>query len=172
VIHPALLLSALLAAAPAKEAPVLRFGTDVTGTHTLDPGSGDDPKPLKVGAPVVKVEGGKVLGELVVENPTEKPIRVVVSPYGGAFPYGGASPFTLGLGGEPAVKYTGQLFPPAPPRPMVIEFPARSKVLFPAEIALANYTWAGELEATLVWGFYFSKAPPVEGKIRVRLPRK
>ena len=160
------------AAAPAKEPPMLRFGTDVKPTPSDSPPAGDDPAPLKVGAPTVKVEGGKVLGELVVENPTDKALRVTVNPYGGSFPYGGTSPFTLGFGGEPAVKYSGELFPPEPPRPLAIEFPAKARVLFTADVTLKDYTWAGAPEVGLTWGFYFAKGKPVEGTVKVRLPKK
>ncbi len=109
--------------------------------------------------------------ELVVENPTEKTVRVVVNPYGGAFPYGGTSPFTLGLGGEPAVKYTGKLYPPEPPRPLAIDFPAKARVRFSASIELENYGWEGEPQVTPTWGFYFARKP-VEGRLGLRLPKK
>lgn len=151
---------------------MLRFGTELKASPAKDGDQGDDPAPIRVGTPAVRVEGGKVLGELVVENTADKPVRIVVNPYGGAFPYGGTSPFTLGFGGEPAVTYTGELFPPEPPMPIAIEFPAHAKVLFTAEIELANYTWKGELEAKPNWGFYFARGKPVEGVAKVKLPRK
>lgn len=167
----ATLLGVLLAAMPATEPVMLDFGAEVQGTPTLDASVGADPSPLKVGVPKARVEGGRILGELVAENPTDKVLRVVVNPYGGAFPYGGTSPFTLGLGGEPAVKYTGQLYPPAPPRPLLIEFPAKTRVRFTATIELQNYGWEGEPQVTLNWGFYFARKP-VEGKLALRLPKK
>jgi hypothetical protein len=167
----AMLLGVLLAATPAKEPVMLNFGAEVQGTPTLDTSVGADPSPLKVAVPEVRVEGGRILGELVVENPTDKALRVVVNPYGGAFPYGGTSPFTLGFRGEPAVKYTGKLYPPEPPRPLLIEFPGKARVRFTATIDLANYGWEGEPQVTLNWGFYFARKP-VEGKLALRLPKK
>ncbi|HEY3452854.1 MAG TPA: hypothetical protein VGK67_41310 [Myxococcales bacterium] len=168
------LVAALLvnAAPPAKEPPMLRFGTDLRATPVKDGDKGEDPKPIQVGAPKVKVEGKQVVGELVVENTSDRAVRIVVNPYGGGFPYGGTSPFTLGFGADPMVKYAGELYPPEPPAPLAIEFPAKAKVLFTATIPLQKYTWPDGHEGKLAWGFYFAKGKPVEGEAKVKLPKK
>lgn len=157
---------------PPKEPPMPRFGTDVKARPAPDGDRGEDPAPIKVGTPSVKADQKQVSGELVVENTSDKPVRIVVNPYGGGFPYGGTSPFTLGFGADPTVKYVGELYPPEPPRPISIEFPARAKVLFTATIPLDKYSWPDGHEGTLAWGFYFAKGKPVEGRVKVKLPRK
>jgi len=52
------------------------------------------------------------------------------------------------------------------------DLPARSKVRFTAEVALADYSWDGTPEVSVGWGFSFAKGKPPEGRGRVRLPRK
>ncbi len=151
----------------------LQFGRDVKGQtvgdpQTLDGGLG--PGALRVGVPTVRVAWGKLEALLVVENPSAAPVTVVVLPVGGAFPYGGDSPFFARF--THGVRYTGQLFPPEPPLPMRITFPARSQVSFPATVDLAPWAWKGAVDATLEWGFVFFGSPSPHGTLTVHLPAK
>ena len=172
-----LALASLTAATPhkPKTPPPLRFGIDVLGTQINGPSptDTDDPAPLKVGVPTVRTDGQRIVGELIVGNPSAKPVRILVNPYGGGFPYGGSTPFLLQFeNNQKVVTYVGPQFPPpSPPFQMTVVFPPKAQVLFSMDIGLENYTWQGEPDVGLKWGFHFATAKAPEGKLTVRLPK-
>ena len=133
---------------------------------------GADPAPLKVAPPAARLDGKRILAALVVENPTEQALTVVANPYGGAFPYGGDHPFTLSFTQPSPATYSGRLYPPDPPLPVALTFPARSRVEFTAQIDLKDWTWQGEPEVELTWGFHFVDGPSRGGKVKLRLPKR
>ncbi len=176
VLTLALAAVVLIAAAPHKPQGPLRFGIDVQGKQINGPSPTDcdDPASLKVGEPTVRVDDQRITAELIVSNPTAKPLRVLVNPYGGGFPYGGSTPFLVRFPyDQKVVTYTGPQFPPpSPPFQMTVVFPPKAQVLFYMDIGLENYTWEGTPEVGLTWGFYFAKGKPSEGKVSVRLVKK
>ena len=107
-------------------------------------------------------------------NRSSQPFDLIVNPYGGSFPYGGDSPFRLSLSraAQEVVRYSGELFPPEPPRPMLIKLPASSCVQFDAHIDLENYTYEGSPEVTLDWAFHYFEGQHPAGSVKLQLPRR
>lgn len=123
-------------------------------------------------ADAVRVEGTRLIIDTWVSNPEPTPTLIVVMPTGGSFPYGGDSPLSVRLSRSSlaSVTYVGPTFPPEPPPLMEITLPARSQVLFTAEIDLSNYRYTGHPEVQLEWSFnYFSDSVP-QGTLRATLP--
>ncbi len=110
---------------------------------------------LLVVAPTARIIEDVIVARMSVTNPTAEVVSVQVNPFGGTFPYGGQSPFTLGFTREGPVTYVGALFPPGPPWPMHIDFPAQTEVAFVAKISLAQWAWSGNPTVSLEWGFHF-----------------
>jgi len=162
------LVAVVALAAP--EVPVLTFGQEVRGV-SAEGVQGADPAVLLVSAPKVRLEKKAILAELIVENPSEAPLTVVTHPYGGSFPYGGDHPFTLRIASA-NVKYAGKLYPPEPPLPMAITFPAKARVAFTTRIDLASWDWTGEPEVELAWGFYFARGKAPGGTLKLKLPKR
>ena len=132
------------------------------------------PKQLRVTVGQPRVRGKQLTLSALVRNSSDKPFTLVVNPYGGTFPYGGDSPFGLGFSAASSevVKYSGKLYPPEPPQPMVIELPAASCVQFDAQIDLGNYTYKGAPKVTLAWAFYYLKGDHPKGTVELRLPKR
>ena len=135
VLTLALAAVVLIAAAPHKPQGPLRFGIDVQGKQINGPSPTDcdDPASLKVGEPTVRVDDQRITAELIVSNPTAKPLRVLVNPYGGGFPYGGSTPFLVRFPyDQKVVTYTGPQFPPPSPPfpPAAYRTPARTPNLY------------------------------------------
>ena len=145
------------------------FGTDLHGRQVTQNrvtwrfpaaevavASGTQRAALVFGAPTTQVTDKVIRAHLSVTNPTDQVVPIVVFPSGGAFPYGGTTPFTLRFNAASPVKYTGQLFPPAPPLPMHIDFPPMTEVRFEAIVGLKPWSWADDPEVSLDWGFRFA----------------
>ena len=130
------------------------------------------PKTLKVTVGKVRISSGKILISALVSSSSRRPFSLVVNPYGGSFPYGGDNPFSLRLSAaaREVVKYSGELFPPEPPRPMLIQLPASSCTQFEAQIDLSNYTYRGAPRVTLEWNFYYFDGKHPQGTVEVQLP--
>lgn len=160
-----------------KAARTLHFPKQVKGQH-IDGKQARArfvaPKALKVTVGKPQVRGKRIELSALVQNRSDKPFSLVVNPYGGSFPYGGDSPFGLGFSAEATkvVKYSGKLYPPEPPMPMLIELPAASCVQFDAHIDLKRYTYKGSPRVTLSWAFYYFDGDHPKGTVEVRLPKR
>lgn len=154
----------------------LRFGTDVEGRQASDEAAQAAAAPvgLAVGEPTVHVSARRIAAELPVVNTTAAPIEAAVMPYGGRSPYGGDSPFLLAFADEAhkTVTYTGELYPPVPPPPMLIVFPPGRTVVFDAEIPLDDWSWRGAPVVPVRWSFHGYAGPLGEGEVRVELPKR
>ena len=161
---------------PAPELRVLRFPDDVEH-RLIDPGEAQQrfvaPEQLVVQTdPRVRVDGGRLLIDTWVTNPQVADFVLIVFPVGGSFPYGGDSPLSLRFSRATLerVKYAGPTFPPEPPQPMEIVLPAQSRVWFSAQLDLANYEYAGQLQAELEWSFHFWQGESPSGTLTATLP--
>jgi len=167
----AIAATALLAAAQEPRMTRLIFGAEVKGERVTAPVPEADSanNALAVSDAVVKVEKDRVVAEVVVTNPTAAPVVATLMPYGGAFPYGGTSPLTLAFN-DPQVKYTGKAFPPEPPAPIRVRFPANSQTVFTASIELKNWAWDASPSVKVRWGFHGLRGALREGATSVTLP--
>jgi hypothetical protein len=155
----------------------LEFGKDVHGRTIYGPAARgpaaasavDD---LTITDPTLVLTDDAIVGRLVVTNPTDGVVSVVVGPYGGAFPYGGQTPFTLGFVHSDDIRYTGELLPPEPPPFMRIGFPPRATVAFNAIIDLTPWAWNGSPVATLSWSFHFANRRSPQGTVTIQLPSR
>ncbi len=118
-------------------------------------------------------KNNKLIVKSSLENHGDKFI-LVVNPYGGEFPCGGTTPFRISFSqsGESMIKYVGPRFSPEPPSPMEIVVPAKSKIIFIADMPLDLYEWEGAPEVLIDWAFYYFKEPYLKGTFRVILPKK
>jgi hypothetical protein len=132
------------------------------------------PRELEVRAGDVVVTADRLGLAAVVTNTSALTFPLVVNPYGGTLPYGGDNPFLLRFSdaSNTVVKYSGKLFPPEPPLPLLIEIPGSSCVRFEAEIDLRNYVYHGSSEVELEWDFHYFKGDYPHGRKRVRLPAR
>jgi len=132
------------------------------------------PKQLSVTVGRPRVRRNQIELSALLRNSSAKPFTLVVNPYGGSFPHGGDSPFGLGFSAASSevVKYSGKLYPPEPPQPMVIELPAACCVQFDARIDLGNYSYKGAPKVTLAWAFYYLEGDHPKGTVELRLPKR
>lgn len=132
------------------------------------------PRHIQVTVGKARVVGSTIVLSALLKNRSPKAFSLVVNPYGGKFPYGGDNPFRTAL--SPAaralVKYSGELFPPGPPSPMLIQVPASSCVRFNAKLDLSRYTYSGSPKVTLEWGFHYYKGKHPKGSVQVQLPKR
>ena len=113
----------------------------------------------------------KLVIESCLENVGEEFI-LIVNPYGDEFPFGGTNPFLISFSrSNEHIHYMGQLYPPAPPLPIEIIVPSKSKIIFVAEIPLDLYSWIGIPEVVLDWAFYYYNEPYPKGSINIKLPK-
>jgi hypothetical protein len=159
------------------------FGTDIHGRAAVDPATGypwpresavvisteNAQRALLVVAPTAQIIDNVIIARMSVANPTDEVVSIVVNPFGGTFPYGGDSPFTLGFSRSGPVTYAGELFPPAPPVPIHIDFPPQTEVTFEATIQLARWSWSGNPTVPLEWAFHFAAGPTPSGTLSVQL---
>jgi hypothetical protein len=149
----------------------LEFGKDIHG-RTVDDAEvervpADAVARLTVTGPTLSIADDAIVGHLVVTNRGDLVVPAVVGPYGGRFPYGGDSPFLLRFAPSEAIRYTGELFPPAPPPFMRIDFPAGAEVAFGAIIDLAPWSWDGSPVVALCWGFHFATGRSPQGTVTI-----
>jgi hypothetical protein len=123
---------------------------------------------LLIASPTVSLAGRVIVAHLPVTNPTSEIVSVVVVPV--PPPLGGNGPFTLRFDRSAAIRYTGPLFPPAPPVPVQVDFPPETEVTFEAKIGLANWTWSGTPTVALQWSFHFVSGTSPGGSVSVDLP--
>jgi hypothetical protein len=152
------------------------FGKDIDGRtvgHTeVEHVPADAVDRLTVTGPTLSITDDAIVGHLVVTNRSDLVVSAVVGPYGGRFPYGGDSPFLLRFAPSEVIRYTGELFPPAPPPYMRIDFPPGATVAFGAIIDLAPWAWDGSPRVALRWGFHFAAGQSPEGTLTVQLPSR
>lgn len=126
----------------------------------------------------VDVAAQRITAALKVTNSGEVPVELPVFPCGGEpFPYGGSSPFLVRIdfsdqATQDAIRYTGILYPPAPPPPMKMTLPAISRTRFVASIDLGAYTYLGEPQIKLRWSFCIYNGPSKTGNFFIKLPRR
>jgi len=132
------------------------------------------PDALKVAVGKTRVARDKIEVSVLVRNTSRQPFPLVVNPYGGSVPYGGDSPLSVRFSraASAVVRYSGRLYPPEPPKPMVIQLPAASCTQFDGTIDLSGYSYKGAPEVTLDWAFYFFSGEYPKGTLKVRLPRR
>ncbi len=132
------------------------------------------PRHIQVTVGKVQVVGSTIVLSALLKNRSPKAFSLVVYPYGGKFPYGGDNPFRMGFApsARKVVKYSGELYPPGPPSPMLIQVPASSCVKFDAIIDLSRYTYKGSPKVTLEWGFHYYRGKHPKGSVQVQLPRQ
>ncbi len=132
------------------------------------------PKELKVTVSQARISGSRIQISALLQNRSRRPFSLVVNPYGGSFPYGGDNPLILKFSraANEVVKYSGRLYPPEPPRPMVIQLPASGCVQFEAHIDLSNYTYKGSPKVTLDWAFYYFEGKHPKGSVEIQLPQR
>jgi hypothetical protein len=124
------------------------------------------PKVLRVRAGKAKLVGAKIALEASVDNPSKRPIEIIV------FPVHGAHPLHLQLSDRrvrPAPS-TRPPIPPRPPSPLAIVLPARTTVVFAYAIDLRDYHYLGRPKVMLVWTFHYWNAPKPRGAQRLKLP--
>ena len=132
------------------------------------------PRHIQVTVGKVKVVGTRIVLSALLKNRSRKAFSLVVYPYGGKFPYGGDNPFRMGFtpAAHEVVKYSGKLYPPGPPSPMLIQIPASSCVKFDTKIELSRYSYSGSPKVTLEWGFHYYKGKHPKGSVQVQLPKQ
>jgi hypothetical protein len=155
----------------------LEFGRDVHGRTIYGeadrgPAAAAAVAHLTVTAPTLALADDAIVGRMVVTNTTDAVVSVVVAPFGGTFPYGGDSPFLLRFAPCETIRYAGELFPPAPPPYMRLDFPGGTTVAFRAILDLAPWAWEGSPVATLRWGFHFAAGQSPEGTLTIQLPSR
>lgn len=158
----------------AEEVPMLLFPDQVQTANVLDvlgEIKADDPNLLSINPIETRIEGDKIVASLVIENKTTSPLRIAVYPYGGSLPYGGTTPLTLGFKPNSAIHYKGELFPPTPPLPIIITFPAHTKISFSTKLDLTEWEWQETPKVALVWSFHFYNAPALGDSFLIQLPK-
>lgn len=120
----------------------------------------------------------RISATLTIAHTGTQPLELIVLPCGGhPFPYGGSSPFLLKMDysdkvTSDTIRYTGVLYPPAPPPPATLEIPPRSRTHFAAELDLTSYTYQGTPEIRLAWSFCLYGSPLIQGTVTARLQQQ
>lgn len=132
-------------------------------------------KGLEFNITTLDVTKKRISTTLIVTHKGEEPLELIVLPCGGEpFPYGGSSPFLVQIDNSDeatrsAIRYIGILYPPAPPPPVKLTIPAKSRTHFVSHLDLTSYEYQGSPEIKLNWYFCVYNGATIKGSFSVML---